>query len=294
MKCTRKETSFPPLDDGIGTVHPEKKATPPLPIYSPLLLSRLNHSCPSAVVWHQNAGANSSQTSSRIFTDDRPIVRGSVFQKQTESIWTKRVCLLLVSAVSSTGWNRVNSSPVKNQGLPLPGHFPQQTSVSLPLLLQPDGPRRRNCSCRLVYLQVFDSRVYILRIISSFHIPTKYPFFSCVFWLHFRLSKPFSMHESHAGPPGTVHPLASGFQSHASPSWLIACHFVRKSNFPVWANGWNFRTILIFPGRLSSCFPSQIGVLLGFDHLDVLLSDQCRHLYLYVWTLCWCVRWLAG
>lgn len=39
-----------------------------------------------------------------------------------------------------------------------------------------------------------------------------------------RLSKAFSMHESHPRAPGKAHPLVSGFQSRASPSWLIACH----------------------------------------------------------------------
>lgn len=69
---------------------------------------------------------------------------------------------------------------------------------------------------------------------------------------------------------------------------------VRKNNYPVWAYGWNFRPILIFPRRLLNCFSPQIGALLGVVHLDVMLCAQCHHLYLYVRTLCWCVRWLAG
>lgn len=222
------------------------KRWPPSPSpIPPLLLSWLNHSCPS--VWHQNSSAHTSQTSSRMFffffflmTDwsCSPQCSGS------KGLPAPGLCSIF-NRLSS--WN---SRPVRTQGLPLPGHFPQKTSVSLPLLLPPDGPRRLNCSCRLLYLQVFDSRVYIPCIISSFHIPAKYPFFRCVFWLHFRLSKPFSMHESHPRAPGMVHPLVSSFQSPASPSWLITCHIVRKNNYPARAKGWNFRTALIFPPML--------------------------------------------
>lgn len=83
-----------------------------------------------------------------------------------------------VSAVTSTDFNYKNCCPVRNQGLPLQGHFPQQTSVSPPLLLPPDSPHRINCSCRLLYLQVFDatahSRVYILRV-ATFYLIHPYP-----------------------------------------------------------------------------------------------------------------------
>ena len=83
-----------------------------------------------------------------------------------------------VSAVTSTDFDYKNCRPVRNQGLPLQGHFPQQTSVSPPLLLPPDSPHRMNCSCRLLYLQVFDatahSRVYILRV-ATFYLIHPYP-----------------------------------------------------------------------------------------------------------------------
>lgn len=48
--------------------------------------------------------------------------------------------------------------PTRNQGLPLQGHFPQQTSVTPPLLLPPPphSPHRINCSRRLLYGQVPD------------------------------------------------------------------------------------------------------------------------------------------
>lgn len=178
-----------------------------------------------------------------IFFDDW---LSSVFRKQTESVWIKKG----QADPSSTGCNRETLVLWGLKGSRYRDTFHKKTSVSLPLLLPPDGPRRLNCSCRLLYLQVFDSRVYIPCIISSFHIPAKYPFFRCVFWLHFRLSKPFSMHESHPRAPGMVHPLVSSFQSHASPSWLMTCHIVRKNNYPARANVWNFRTVLIFPPML--------------------------------------------
>lgn len=247
MKWTLKETPFPPLDDDSGNVHPEKMT--PLPVPHPLSLLCYCHG------WI--TPAPQSDIRIPVLTLHRPLP-GCFFSfvfvmtdwscsprcSGSKGLPAPGLCSIFHRLSS---WN---SRPVRTQGLPLPGHFPQKTSVSLPLLLPPDGPRRLNCSCRLLYLQVFDSRVYIPCIISSFHIPAKYPFFRCVFWLHFRLSKPFSMHESHPRAPGMVHPLVSSFQSPASPSWLITCHIVRKNKFPARAKGWNFRTALIFPPTL--------------------------------------------
>lgn len=96
---------------------------------------------------------------------------------------------------------------MRNQGLPLQGRFPQQTSVSPPLLLPPDSPHRINCSC---ILQVFDatarSRGYILRV-AMFYLIHPYPsriffFLRCILLFHFKQSKPVSMCESHSRPPG--------------------------------------------------------------------------------------------
>lgn len=72
----------------------------------------------------------------------------------------------------------------------------------------------------------------------------------CFIWSR---ANPFSMHESQpvlwdcaSSPTG---PLTSGLKSHVSPSWLIACHFLWKTDWALWTNGWNFRTIPIFPRR---------------------------------------------
>lgn len=81
---------------------------------------------------------------------------------------------------------------MRNQGLPLQGHFPQQTSVSPPLLLPPDSPHRINCSSRLLY-QVFDAtahnRVYILRVVLCYIIHP-YPYVRyCLLCCSFMLNK---------------------------------------------------------------------------------------------------------
>lgn len=244
MKCTLKETPFPRLDDDNGKVQPEKTTFPRTP--PSLRCCRHDWITPGP----------QSDIKIPVLTLHRPLP-GCFFLLLFW--WLTNLPRL---NVPERNWKRFNtkglpapglcsiSRPVRTQGLLLQGHFPQKTSVSLALLLPPDGPRRLNSSRRLLYLHVFDSRVYILPIISSFHIPAKYPFFRCVFWLQFRLSKPFSMRESPPRAPGMVHPLMSGFQSRASPSWLITCHFVRKNNYPAWANGWNFRAALRFPRRL--------------------------------------------
>lgn len=244
MKWTLKETPFPPLDDDSGNIHPEKMTS--LPVPHPSSVTVMAESLLPLSLASEFQCSHFTDLFQDVFfffflmTDwsCSPQCSGS------KGLPAPGLCSIFHRLSS---WN---SRPVRTQGLPLPGHFPQKTSVSLPLLLPPDGPRRLNCSCRLLYLQVFDSRVYIPCIISSFHIPAKYSSFRCVFWLHFRLSKPLSMHESHPRAPGMVHPLVSSFQSPASPSWLITCHIVRKNNYPARAKGWNFRTVLIFPPML--------------------------------------------
>lgn len=288
MKWTLKETPFPPLDDDSGNVHPEKMTSLPAP--------------PSLLCYCHGWITPAPQSDIRIpvLALHRPLPGCFFFFFSFDdwlillflSVPEARVCLLLVSAVSSTRLSSWNSRPVRTQGLPLPGHFPQKTSVSLPLLLPPDGPRRLNCSRRLLYLQVFDSRVYIPCIISSFHIPAKYPFFRCVFWLHFRLSKPFSMHESHPRAPGMVHPLVSRFQksritvmthhlSHCQEEQLSS-----KGKRLEFQNSSDISTDAFLMFFLTDWCPA------GVVHLDVLLCDQCHHLYLCMRTLCW--HWLAG
>lgn len=182
------------------------------------LQSRLNGSCYS--IWHKKNQCSHFAYLSMDFiqpfvTPERPIIskKKQVSYSQlglllTFHYWSKQAeppdnlstfavkifiskwaFLLQVSAVTSTDWNYETLCPVRNQGLPLQGQFPPQTSVSPPLLLPPDSPHRINCSCRLLYLQVVDataySKMFIPQVILSIHIPAISFFFTTYFLVAF-------------------------------------------------------------------------------------------------------------